>query len=126
MPERKAIKGDAALVTALYDWMDEIERDHGCPVRVVLHKSKLKGRLDIRVEGCEASDGRLIGVRAQEKASFPNGDATTLVGSLLGLLRRLEANLTEFATFMEAAAGTTGVPQAQQPNPPSQSQDEPN
>jgi hypothetical protein len=37
MSTRKAIKGDEAMVSALYEWMDEIEQDHGCPVRVVLH-----------------------------------------------------------------------------------------
>lgn len=101
MSTRKAIKGDEAMVSALYEWMDEIEQDHGCPVRVVLHKSRLKGRLDIRVEGCETADGRLVGVRGQQKLQHPSGNATDLGAALLGALVKLHGTLEELKTFMQ-------------------------
>lgn len=105
MSTRKAIKGDEAMVSALYDWMEEIEKDHGCAVRVVLHKSKLKGRLDIRVEGCETADGRLVAVRGQQKLSHPSGDSVDMHGAILGALVKLHGILEELKTFMQTPTG---------------------
>ena len=94
MGRQNVLKGDAHVIEAIDQWIADIEHHHGGAVRIVLHRHALRRRLSIRVELCDVSDTRVIGVRVRRKTDHPNGDALDLCGTLLRELGRLDAEAT--------------------------------
>lgn len=109
---KQNVKVDDSFAYDIAEWMATIEKDYGTPVRIVIHKAKLKGRLELRVEACEVADTRVVGVRVKLPAAHPSGHATTLWGLMLNLMVKLHRELEEYENF------ATGVPNVLGPGQP--------
>jgi len=95
MAARKTkLSTDDELAAALVERIRDLETIHNGAVRIVLHRSHLKGRIALRAELCDASDGRLLAVRVRIKGEYPNGDTQALTGTLYKLIHELDAELT--------------------------------
>ena len=100
MGRQNVVKGDTDMCASVEEWLNEIEQHHGCAVRIVISRSPLRKRLNIRIEACEFADGRLVSVRVRRKFEHPSGDALYLSGAIFAQLARLDSDLTHYANFV--------------------------
>ena len=100
---------DEDQVAGLESWICDVERNHKCRVRTVIHAAGAKGRLAIRIEACDIVGERLVGVRVQRKTSYPNSYGTSLVGVLLKELMALDSDLDAYARVCASGSSDPAV-----------------
>jgi hypothetical protein len=100
---------DEDQASAVDDWASDVERDHQCRVRIIIYPTGAKGRLSIRVEACDISGDRLVGVRVRRATSYPNSYGTSLCGVLIKELMALGADLESYKAFAEGVSSNPAV-----------------